>query len=53
MELAVATRASTLSRFTDLVIGGKGVIVYAPVFQGDEYRGMVSGVLGRTAGLDR
>lgn len=46
VDLAVAQRAPTLSRFTDLVIGGKGVIVYSPVFQGDEYRGMVSGVLG-------
>jgi sensor domain CHASE-containing protein len=46
VDLAVAKRISTLSRFTDLVIGGKGVVIYAPVFQGDEYQGMVSGVLG-------
>src|SRR5439155_7710854 len=46
VDLAVAKRASTLSRFTDLVIGGKGVVIYVPVFQDNEYRGMVSGVLG-------
>ena len=45
--MAVRTRATTLSDIADLVIGGKGVIVYAPVFVGDEYRGMVSGVLGK------
>ena len=47
VDLAISTRSSTLSHLTDLVIGGKGVIVYAPVFQGDAYRGMVSGVLGQ------
>ncbi len=46
-DLAISTRAPTLSRLTELVIGGKGVVVYVPVFQGDSYRGMVSGVLGR------
>jgi len=48
VDLAVAKRESTLSRFTNLVIGGEGVIIYAPAFQGDEYRGMISGVLGGT-----
>jgi PAS domain S-box-containing protein len=47
VDLAIKTRKSTLSRFTELIIGGNGIIVYAPLFQGDEYRGMVSGVLGR------
>jgi PAS domain S-box-containing protein len=47
VDLALATHTPTLSRFTELIIGGKGVIVYVPVFQGDNYRGMVSGVLGR------
>jgi PAS domain S-box-containing protein len=47
IDEAIATHASTLSRFTDLVIGGKGVVVYVPVFQGAAYRGMVSGVLGK------
>ncbi len=47
VDLAVTTRAPTLSQFTELVIGGKGVVIYVPVFDGDSYRGMVSGVLGR------
>jgi PAS domain S-box-containing protein len=47
VDLAFATHKPTLSRFTELIIGGKGVIVYVPVFQGGNYRGMVSGVLGR------
>ena len=45
--LAVRTRTTTLSDLADLKIGGKGVIIYVPVFVGDEYRGMVSGVLGK------
>ncbi|MEO8741310.1 MAG: PAS domain S-box protein [Casimicrobiaceae bacterium] len=45
--LAVRTHATTLSNITDLVIGGKGVLIYVPVFVGEEFRGMVSGVLGK------
>ncbi len=45
--LAIRTRKTALSGITDLKIGGKGVIIYAPVYVGDEYRGMVSGVLGK------
>ena len=45
-QLAVASHKTTLSPFTPLVIGGAGVVVYVPVFQGDEFRGLVSSPLG-------
>lgn len=47
VALAVRTRATAMSNIADLLIGGKGVIIYAPVFVGDDYLGMVSGVLGK------
>jgi sensor domain CHASE-containing protein len=47
VEQAVATRKTTLSQFTNLLIGGQGVVIYAPVFQGDEFRGIVSATLAK------
>jgi PAS domain S-box-containing protein len=45
-QLAVAAHKTTLSPFTPLVIGGAGVVVYVPVFQDNEFRGLVSSPLG-------
>jgi PAS domain S-box-containing protein len=42
IERASTTRQTTLTPFTKLMIGGRGVIVYAPAFQGSELRGLVS-----------
>ena len=47
VEQAVATRKTTLSQFTNLLIGGQGVVIYTPVFQGDEFRGIVSVTLAK------
>ncbi len=47
VDLAVETREPAISRFTKLLIGGTGVVVYVPVYQDNQYKGMVSGVLGR------
>jgi two-component system, NarL family, sensor histidine kinase UhpB len=47
VEQAVATRNTTLSQFTSLLIGGQGVIIYTPVFEGDELRGIVSATLAK------
>ena len=46
VQLAIQTRAVALTPFTDLVVGGKGVVIYAPVFDGDTLRGIAAGVLG-------
>jgi two-component system sensor histidine kinase UhpB len=46
VQLAIETRRVALTPFTDLVVGGKGVVVYAPVFDGDTLRGIAAGVLG-------
>ena len=46
VQLAVQTREVALTPFTDLVVGGKGVVIYAPVFDGDTLRGIAAGVLG-------
>ncbi len=45
-QLAATSRKTTLSPFINLLIGGRGVVVYVPVYQGDEFRGLVSSVLG-------
>ncbi|HEY2863076.1 MAG TPA: PAS domain S-box protein [Casimicrobiaceae bacterium] len=47
IDLAVKTHHSTLSPFLDLVAGGEGIVVYVPVFQGDELRAIISATLGR------
>jgi two-component system, NarL family, sensor histidine kinase UhpB len=46
VQLAIQTRSVTLTPFTDLVVGGKGVVIYAPVFDGDTLRGIAAGALG-------
>jgi two-component system sensor histidine kinase UhpB len=46
VQLAIQTRTVTLTPFTDLVVGGKGVVIYAPVFDGDTLRGIAAGALG-------
>ena len=46
VELAIQTRKVTVTPFTDLVVGGKGVVIYAPVFDGDTLRGIAAGALG-------
>jgi len=46
VQLSIQTRSVTLTPFTDLVVGGKGVIIYAPVFDGDVLRGIAAGALG-------
>jgi two-component system, NarL family, sensor histidine kinase UhpB len=46
LEAATAQRKPTLSGFLDLNIGGNGVIVYAPAFAGEEFKGMVAATFG-------
>jgi two-component system, NarL family, sensor histidine kinase UhpB len=46
VQLAIQSRSVTLTSFTDLLVGGKGVIIYAPVFDGDILRGIAAGALG-------
>src|SRR3979411_564708 len=46
VEHAIQTREVALTPFTDLVVGGKGVVIYAPVFDGDTLRGIAAGALG-------
>ncbi len=46
VRLAIESRQVTLTPFTDLVVGGKGVVVYAPVYDGDNLRGIASAGLG-------
>lgn len=46
VQRAIQTRSVTLTPFTDLVVGGKGVVIYAPVYDGDILRGIAAGVLG-------
>jgi len=47
IDLAIQTRAPTISRFTDLRIGGSGAVIYVPTFQGDAYIGMIAGALAQ------
>jgi two-component system, NarL family, sensor histidine kinase UhpB len=47
VEQAVATRKTTLSKFTNLLIGGQGVVIYTPVFQDDQFKGLVSATLAK------
>ena len=46
VQLAIQTRSVTLSPFTDLVVGGNGVVIYAPVYEGETLRGIAAGALG-------
>jgi two-component system sensor histidine kinase UhpB len=46
VQLAIQTRNVTLTPFTELVVGGKGVVIYAPVYDGDTLRGIAAGALG-------
>jgi two-component system sensor histidine kinase UhpB len=46
VQLAIQTRRVALTPFTDLVVGGKGVVIYAPVYEGDTLRGIAAGALG-------
>ncbi len=46
VRLAIASRKVTLTPFTELVVGGKGVVIYFPVYDGDTLRGIAAGVLG-------
>ena len=48
IDLAVSTRRSTLSPFVDLKMGGEGLVLYVPVFQGGELRAIISASLART-----
>jgi PAS domain S-box-containing protein len=52
VDAAVASRKPMLSKFTDLRIGGEGVIVYIPVFEGEDLKGILSAVLGKGNWLD-
>ena len=47
IDLAAKTHHSTLSPFLDLVVGGDGIVLYVPVFQGDELRAVISATLAR------
>ena len=47
IDLAVSTRRSTLSPFVDLNMGGEGLVLYVPIFQGGELRAIISASLGR------
>ncbi len=44
---AVQNKRATFGPFAELAPGSQGVVIYVPVFQGDELRGVVSGALGR------
>ena len=46
VQLAIQTRKVALTPFTDLVVGGKGVVIYVPVYDGDSLRGIAAGALG-------
>ena len=46
VQLAIRTRRVALTPFTDLVVGGTGVVIYAPVYDGDTLRGIAAGALG-------
>ncbi|HEX4524341.1 MAG TPA: PAS domain S-box protein [Casimicrobiaceae bacterium] len=48
IDLAVNTRRSTLTPFLDLIVGGEGLVLYVPVFQGDEFRAIIAASLART-----
>jgi two-component system, NarL family, sensor histidine kinase UhpB len=47
IDLARQTRQPALSPFADLVSGGKGIVIFVPIFEGDSFAGMVSASLGR------
>jgi PAS domain S-box-containing protein len=47
VALARQTREPALTPFTELTSGGKGIVIFVPVFQGDVFTGMVSASLGR------
>jgi PAS domain S-box-containing protein len=47
IDLAVRTKHATVSPFLDLVVGGQGLVLYVPVFQGDELRAIISATLAR------
>ncbi len=47
IDLAVNTHGTTLSPFLDLLVGGEGIVLYVPIFQGDELRGLISATLAR------
>jgi two-component system, NarL family, sensor histidine kinase UhpB len=44
VEMAISTRHATFSPFIDLAIGGTGVVIYAPAFDGNELQGVVSAI---------
>jgi two-component system, NarL family, sensor histidine kinase UhpB len=46
VQLAIQSRSVTLTPFTEFVVGGKGVVIYAPVYDGDTLRGIAAGALG-------
>ncbi|MEP6996538.1 MAG: PAS domain S-box protein [Betaproteobacteria bacterium] len=48
IDLAVKTHRSTLSPFLDLLVGGEGIVLYVPVFQGEELRAIISATLARS-----
>lgn len=43
---AIDSRRVTLTPFTDLVIGGKGVVIYVPVYHDNTLQGIAAGALG-------
>ncbi|HTP46443.1 MAG TPA: PAS domain S-box protein [Casimicrobiaceae bacterium] len=46
-EAAVAARKTALSKFAKLPAGGEGVMIYTPVYEGDELRGILATTLGK------
>lgn len=44
VEKAISQKTISVSRPIDLVQGGKGFLIYAPVYKNDEFQGMIAGV---------
>jgi PAS domain S-box-containing protein len=45
VHLSTSEQRTTISSFTELVIGGRGLVVYVPAFQNGQFRGTVSSAL--------
>lgn len=46
VRLAIQTRKVALTQFIELITGGKGVVIYAPAYEGETLRGIAVGALG-------
>ncbi len=51
-EAARDQRATTFSRPIDIAQGGKGIVVYVPIVNGEEFEGLIIGVLHLQKWLD-